>query len=367
MSKDIYQKDKTMARKKQENEIKIPEVLSFRKCAEIFDVEIVGVDIELKGQRMAKAHQNEKGEKVKDTNNIAAMEVAKVSAPDGIVEAHLTVRFDPLRLTPDACNNPEWYTKLPKKLAALVSKERLQAVGSYFAFNICNGSWLWRNRELSEKIGVLATARFSGEPDSTKVAGIGYGLDEMFKATDLRLYPVSPDEEPHAITSPAEVAHLGELIAEALTPISDGGKGKSLHLHVIAKLQMEQGQTFYPSQLFEPVPEMIGKSTIGRKFARTLGGDKPIITGEKAWNAIRRWDAWHNHPMFKDTIAAIEPKGGLLDAHIDLRTKSAHNTIYDYILRVWEDAEGFNDKEACYIIGMLIRGGVFAGDKKEKE
>lgn len=341
----------------------LPTVLSFRRSLELSDavMKAVGpkgdcpVSVYKHGKRTTAAYEEAKdagkaNKKGDDSRNLVYGYDARLPMDCDTLKVDFNITVLPIGTDPDSCDKPEWMTALGGRIADLRESSELSTLARCYAFNLVNGSWLWRNRDVAN--GIRVEVQFD---DQTLV------IDE---ALDLSLRPVLPlgaeGEDPHMALR--AIDGLAEAITGALT-----GKRKPLVVQVIAAVKLFGGQTVWPSQLYVPEKRKEGGIQVGREF---FMGDKdtPLISKEKLGNALRTFDRDHGDTRYPDAIIPIEPNGGSLKFGVNLRKKGV-NTAFALLPRfvnLTGDQKPLTAAERRYLLGCLIRGGVY-GSKEAAE
>lgn len=255
------------------------------------------------------------------------------------------VNVTPGSLRPESCNSQD----VALALNAFVS--RYHALGGFkelaerYIRNILNGAWLWRNGSLFEtgKIEVKATID---------------GVEQSFSASMTAQFD-------NALQVPEA---LVDLVASALA-----GERRVAILRVSAALDAYAGQEVYPSQEFANEA-----NDVSRIFASVRGKDgvrQAFMHPQKVGNALRRIDDWYQPmPGFDLKPLAVEPLG------VDASNQVAHRatngedfyTLVEKRLDVLQAALDVANSasqitaEHHYIVAVLVRGGVFSGEKKAK-
>lgn len=373
----VATKKETAAKKPKRSDFDLPAILGFRRAIEITDGlfcaektvsgETVRADVSVfdHGQRTTASHDSTKDRgdtqrSGEDSRNLIYGQQAKLPRGFDTLVVSTALRILPIRCEPDSCDSDVWH----KAITAAIENAKSEIVegdnvlgllSRYYAYNLANGSWLWRNRDVSDDI--VITIRF------------GSDVVVIENALDLALRPVlgagSEGGDPHAECS--QIDGLASAICEAFS-----GKRRSLRIEVEAKAKMLPGQSVWPSQLFMPVKRVIdreAKTTSGRDFYMVDG--VPAITAEKIGNALRTFDRDHGHHAYLDAVIPAEPNGGSLRYGINLRGKG--KDIRSLLGMFVGIRNGCSDPAPCalpkqdvlYILACIIRGGLFGGAVRE--
>lgn len=241
-----------------------------------------------------------------------------------------------LRVVPDIskptiCNDIDFEKVFTKTISENLS-DTLEELAHRYAYNIANGRFLWRNRVGAQQIKVC-------------VSGEGFNETLEFNAYDFSLDKTKIEN--------SNVIKLTNVILAGL-------KGdKSVVFKVEAFSQLGDAQRIWPSQ------EMILKSVKGEKSRHLFslndvnGFDNvAAMHCEKIGNALRTVDDWYSNDEDVKPIA-VEAYGTVTQRGIAYR--SSRNDFKTLLLR-WLDEENSSQltvDEKCFVVAMLIRGGVF--------
>jgi len=144
------------------------------------------------------------------------------------------------------------------------------------------------------------------------------------------------------------------------------GENKILNIEIKGEFKIQKGGFVFPSQLFLPEKPKVGKNEISRNYFiihNPFSDKKQVgITSEKINNALRRYDIVKDGE--EEKIIAIEPSGSDMTTKKSFRGKGKRlNELY--LKLVYENYEDLTPNDKIFIIGCLIRGGLFneASDK----
>lgn len=362
-------------RKTKRTDYELPGVLSFRRSFEITDgvmfaerlvndsAEVADILIYDHGQRTTKSHEVSKGcgdtqRSGEDSGNLIHVQQAKMPRGFDTLVVKTSILVLPLRFEPDQCGSDIWYKAIKESISRIKESDTIKLISRYYAYNIANGSWLWRNRVISDSIEI--TVRF------------GEKVFRVKDALDLMPYPVSPADaedlsDPHSSYRNIDV--LADAIAMTLA-----GNEKPLRLDVMARIKMMPGQSVWPSQRYTPTKRVVGKQSNGKEIFSSrdfyIFSGSPAITAEKIGSALRTFDRDHGHAVHGGEIIPIEPNGGSLKLGINLRRNGndLRSLLPAFIgIKKCDDGSSvdLSDKDQLYVLGCLIRGGVFGGSKED--
>ncbi len=228
---------------------------------------------------------------------------------------------------PNVCNNQGYQEKLLQTVSDYLAEHGISELAKRYAINIANARWLWRNRIGAEKVTVTVSCK---------------GAKLTFDAKQIPLQYFN--------TESAELRTLTQWIEQGL-------KGEAfVILYVQASAQMGYGQEVYPSQEL-----VLDTGKTKSKVLYEING-KAGMHSQKISNAIRTIDDWYPEAQFP---IAIEPYGAVTTMGTAFRQPKQKMDFYSLF-----DNWVLNDKkpevgQQHYVMGVLIRGGVFGASGKE--
>lgn len=234
---------------------------------------------------------------------------------------------------PNVCNDQDYQQALVATVDSYLDGEGISELARRYATNIANARWLWRNRVGAQSINVEVTCDIDGKQQLLS-----------FDAKSISL---------HNFTEPTDdVNKLASFIERGLTGAA------FVILYVKAFAIMGYGQEVYPSQ--ELVLDT-GK-TKSKILYKVNANGKAGMHSQKVSNAIRTIDNWYPNAQFP---IAIEPYGAVTTMGTAFRQpkdKMDFYTLFDnWVLK--GDAPSIEQQH--YVMGILIRGGVFGASGKE--
>ena len=338
-----------MAKKQKRFEKEIPSVFSLFRGIEISDAEMDGVVVFEHGGVTIKSHlsENEKKNNKIDKDKIVNLyygEVAKTINDE--IKVKFTFKPNKFSKRLSQANDVDYYKEFHEKLNDNERvKEALKKNSEYIAFNLMNGRWLWRNKMIAESVKIVIT----NEKENEKII-IENALDID---NDIML------NENNEIVNNIERNNLKKLAEWIYNGFQTGNNV----LKIEAILKVEKYINAYPSELFVPKKKKItSQMDFGKEYYKTPDTNKPALTAEKVWNAIRTYDVWYpEYDEIKEPIS-IEFKGGSLKFQDAFRNSKSD---FRFVLNKFMNDMDLNDEEMLYFVGCLIRGGIIA-DEKEK-
>ena len=238
---------------------------------------------------------------------------------------------------PSACNNEVFLASYSTAAKGYIEGAGFTELARRYASNIASGRFLWRNRVGSEQLEVQVKVSNTDETwvfDATKFSTRNFDA------------------------SSAELNELASKIADALS-----GRTSFLLLEINAFAQIGKAQDVYPSE--ELVLDK-GNSKGGKSKILYHINDVAGMHSQKIGNALRTIDTWY--PDFEELNVgpiAIEPYGAVTNlgkAYRNPKDKADFFTLFDKFAQ-GEKLE--SQEEEHYVMGVLVRGGVFGESGKE--
>ncbi|WP_457744443.1 type I-F CRISPR-associated protein Cas7f/Csy3 [Sulfurimonas sp.] len=368
-------------------EIALGNTLAFKRALEITDGAMFSLSKDgnetkinpyLHGMRTQKSFDTSKDEgdagkgNGNDTDNLSLVEMAKLNAEDNTLLLKFAVTILPIFIEPEIAESNEQKTLIIEKNKALIANEEaMNFIADCYAYKIINAAWAWRNRDSAIKI----TTKVKLDNDKEKELTI----------KDVQKMPLHPvltsiqkefgDENP-LVEYRDTINTLSQVIKETFQD-----KREPLQLEISAELQMTNGATIYPSQLFEPESIKIGKSPLGKKLytvpfntinVNAINVKEPLksvryenpkvqvgITAEKINNALRKFDLVTDKSSGAETIISFDPNGSDSTSKKAFRADDKTNLIMLYKKLLNSNIEDLEQSEKIFLIAMLVRGGLF--------
>lgn len=238
---------------------------------------------------------------------------------------------------PSACNNEVFLSTYTEAANGYIAEEGFKELARRYASNIASGRFLWRNRVGAEKLEVQVKVSNSDEA-------------WVFDATQLSTRNFDANT--------AELEALATKIADALS-----GKAGFLLLEISAFAQIGKAQDVYPSE--ELVLDK-GNAKGGKSKILYHVNDIAGMHSQKIGNALRTVDTWYpNFETLNVGPIALEPYGAVTNlgkAYRNPKEKADFFTLFDKFAQ-GEKLE--NKEQEHYVMGVLVRGGVFGESGKE--
>jgi CRISPR-associated protein Csy3 len=270
--------------------------------------------------------------------NLQTVDVAALPMEADTLKVMFTLKVLGGAGIPSACNSADYQSKLTAVVQNYVDKFEFSELSRRYAANIANGRFLWRNRIGAEQIEVKAVLVKRGVVEKT------------WQFDALSLTTRNFDAHTAGITPYSELA---ESIKNGLT-----GKGYTL-IEVTAFVRVGGGQEVYPSQ------ELILDKSDSKK-SKTLYAVNGTagMHSQKISNAIRTIDTWYSDEPTAGPIP-IETYGAVTALGKAFRPPAQKNDFYtlfdNWILKDAQLSEG----QQHFVMGVLVRGGVFGEAEKE--
>lgn len=260
--------------------------------------------------------------------NLQTVDSAALDAANDTLVVKWTCKVLPFTGKPNVCNNQDYQAKVLEVVASYKNVLGLRELAKRYAMNIANARWLWRNRVGAEFIQLT----ISNKSESVKIQN----------ARDIRLNDFNADS--------SEIQTITKWIEQGLT-----GEAFSV-LSIEARAIVGYGQEVYPSQ------ELVLDT--GKKKSKVLYQINNIagMHSQKISNAIRTIDDWYTDAEFP---IAIEPYGAVTTLGKAFRQPKLKEDFYS-LFDAWVlKGEQPSPENQHYVMGVLIRGGVFGASGKE--
>ncbi len=226
--------------------------------------------------------------------------------------------------TPSTCNNPDYQKALSQLISEYVTSHGFKALSQYYANNLANGRFLWRNRVGAEQTEVRVTHE-----------GKVWNFDAQ--AFSLKAFE----------TGNSDLNEVAQIIEQGLM-----GEKPTL-LTIEAFSQLGESQTVFPSQ--ELV--MSGGSGNKSKYLYHLN-QQAAMHSQKIGNALRTIDNWYPQADEFGPIA-VEPYGSVTNRGIAYRKPKEKTDFYSLLDNWLLKGDEPELEQQHYVMAMLIRGGVF--------
>ena len=237
----------------------------------------------------------------------------------------------PFNGKPSVCNDQEYQQALVSTVQDYLENQGVSELARRYAINIANARWLWRNRVGAERITVSIRCDVDGDKH-----------DFEFNAKSLPLKDFNTDD--------GKIDELAGLIEKGLN------EDAFIILYIQAAAIVGYGQEVYPSQ--ELVLDT-GK-TKSKELYQISG--KAGMHSQKVSNAIRTIDDWYPDAKFP---IAVEPYGAVTTLGTAFRQPKAKMDFYSLFDSWVLKGEVPSIEQQHYVMGVLIRGGVFGASGKE--
>lgn len=331
--------------------LKTPSVLAFERRLDVSDAYFWQSNSQDKAQALRVVSVQEKSVRGTISNrlkNATASDPAKLDAETQKANLQrvdassldadcdtLVVKFSckvlPFDGTPNVCNEPSYQQAVLDLVAEYKKTHQLTELAKRYAINIANARFLWRNRLGAEHVEVSVS--------------LG-GESIVFKdAKAIKLNDFNQD-------SP-ELAKLSWWIQQGL--LSEA----FVILDITASAKVGYAQEVYPSQ--ELVLDTNNKKS--KVLYRAGSADNhAAMHSQKVSNAIRTIDDWYPEAKFP---IAIEPYGAVTTLGTAFRQPKQKQDFYSLFDGWVLKGKTPTSDEQHYVMGVLIRGGVFGEGGKD--
>lgn len=233
---------------------------------------------------------------------------------------------------PSSCSGKEYNDKLQIFVAKYRDEYEYRELAMRYVTNIVNARWLWRNRVGAHKIEVVVFV------DDKKY---------IFDSKKIGLNDFDSDNN--------DIKEIADKFVQVFT-----NKKEFITINVTGFAQIGKGAEVFPSQELT-----IDSNVKGKKLFVYEGS--AALHSQKIGNAIRTIDDWYNESEdngFVKNPIPVEAYGIVKNfnkAYREPKNKCFYELLDDIVINDTEIDEG--DKH--YVIAMLIRGGVFNGEKEK--
>lgn len=230
---------------------------------------------------------------------------------------------------PFGCNSPDFSSAIRTKVTEFKQGEGIKTLAHRYAYNLANGRFLWRNRVGAEEIKI-----------HVKAAGETF----VFDAYDFSLNDFDKSSDS------TDLQKLAAIISEGLK----GDEQSFVLVEVDAFVKLGHQQHVFPSQEMN-----MGEK--GKSLFKLEGC--AAIHNVKIGNAIRTIDTWYERYAEQGQPIAIEPFGAVTQIGDAFRKNKKEGDLYSTMLD-WVNDNELSLEQQAYVIGNLIRGGVFSKSSK---
>ena len=266
--------------------------------------------------------------------NLQKVDSAALDETNDTLIARFSMKVLPFTGKPNVCNDQDYQQALEQVVSTYLESEGVDELARRYAINILNARWLWRNRVGTERIEITVKCN---EQTVTVDDAKAYSLKD-FNAND-------------------------EAINQVTDWIKAGLNGDAfIILYIEAKAIIGYGQEVYPSQ--ELILDTGSKKSkvLYRVSDRQGAADNAGMHSQKVSNAIRTVDDWYPNAEFP---IAIEPYGAVTTLGTAFRQPKAKVDFYTLFDNWVLKGDAPEIEQQHYVMGVLIRGGVFGASGKE--
>ncbi|MBE9590102.1 type I-F CRISPR-associated protein Csy3 [Moraxella sp. K127] len=243
-----------------------------------------------------------------------------------------TVKVLPFDGKANVCNEQAYQNALLDVVQAYKDEHGFDELARRYAYNIANARFLWRNRMGAESVSVVVT--------------FGDESVEFANARELSLNNFDYQDD--------KLALLASWIKGGLM----GDKFTILTVEAHAKVGF--GQEVYPSQ--ELILDTGSKKSKVLYRVGDISQNRAGMHSQKVSNAIRTIDDWYSDAQFP---VATEPYGAVTTLGTAFRQPKEKQDFYSLFDGWVKDGKIPSENEQHYVMGVLIRGGVFGESGKE--
>ena len=266
--------------------------------------------------------------------NLQKVDSASLDENNDTLVARFSMKVLPFTGKPNVCNDQDYQYALEQVVTDYIDSQGVDELARRYAINVLNARWLWRNRVGTESIKV--TVKCNGKTITIDDAK-AYGLKD-FNSDDTNIKQV------------ADWIQAGLNGAEFII------------LYIEAHAVIGYGQEVYPSQ--ELILDTGSKKSkvLYRVSDRKGSEDNAGMHSQKVSNAIRTVDDWYPDAQFP---IAVEPYGAVTTLGTAFRQPKAKMDFYTIFDNWVLKGDAPDIEQQHYVMGVLIRGGVFGASGKE--
>ena len=288
------------------------------------------------------AKSDEKIEEEVSKANLQTVDYCALGEEEDTLKVRFTLKFLGDVTEPHSCNESKkgkeegFLDKYERFAKGYIDEHGFEELAFRYAYNLANGRFLWRNRFASEEVEVVVR---EGE-EEWRFNAFSYPLADFDRDFD----------------EGGKVAELAEKIGRALA-LEDG----FLLLEVEARAKMGKGQEVYPSE--ELIPSKGGSKDEKSKILYSSDG-KAAFHSQKIGNAVRTCDTWYPEYEEEEYPIPFEPYGTVSNMGRAFRPPTSKKDFYTLFAKALE-GESVEEGDLHYVMGCLVRGGVYGGGSKE--
>lgn len=278
-----------------------------------------------------------------EKSNIQKVDACYLRENQDTLKIHFTLKVLGNLQEPSTCNDKNFLERYKNKVREYVETEGFEELGRRYALNIANGRFLWRNRVGASEVEVVVKSNPNEE-----------GVGEKEWKFNAKSYPLRNFKE-----FDEKVSELGSLIAKTLS----GDEESFLILDIVCYAKVGEAQEVYPSEEFVDSPKTKSKNEKSKTLYEIDG--QAAMHSQKIGNAIRTIDTWYSAYEEEGYPISIEPYGTVTTKGTAFRIpakKEDFFTLFDMMM----EGEGLEREQAHYVMGTLVRGGVFGAKGQEE-
>lgn len=340
---------------------KLPKVLSFQRGIINSDGIMyncfAGTDSKLKKVRVVRHGMlGTQGD-----NNIALPQITESAKTEPEAEGLLirySIGFLPLHNLLFSTSDPEFAGHCKSFIDRFLSSDELAEISKRYARNILNGRWFYRNAELETSREVKVTFLDSDIDPITIGSRTDLGFASSYMADEEKLGA----EIAKCLKGASKMRFLVEgrinfgfrgaiEVFPSQNYVSNKPKGFARPLYKVGVIENKE--------LDEALKDLEPSSF--RADLMTMGF--AALRDQKIGNALRTIDTWYDNGKDLAPIS-IEPSGASLKDNVYYRkNKNSAYELLGYIDELKPGEGGKLNKDAMFVLAIMVRGGVFSGKK----
>ncbi len=266
--------------------------------------------------------------------NLQKVDSASLDENNDTLVARFSLKVLPFTGKPNVCNDQDYQQALEQVVTDYIDTQGVDELARRYAINVLNARWLWRNRVGTESIKTTVKCN-----------------DQTITIDDAKAYGLKDFNSDDANT---------RQVADWIKAGLNGDE--FIILYVEAQAIIGYGQEVYPSQ--ELILDTGSKKSkvLYRVSDRKGSEDNAGMHSQKVSNAIRTIDDWYPDAQFP---IAVEPYGAVTTLGTAFRQPKAKMDFYTLFDNWVLNGNAPDTSQQHYVMGVLIRGGVFGASGKE--
>ena len=285
--------------------------------------------------RLKKSEEGKIDAKI-ESANLQTIDSCALTPKQDTLKLNFTLKILSGVETPSACNHEGFNQSYAKAVKNYIEEHGFKELSRRYAINLANGRFLWRNRVGSENIEV-----------QIKVLNNNISKNWTFDSLAINIQNFEYESD--------DIQELANLIAKTLS-----GENEFLLLEINAFAQVGKSQDVYPSEEL-----VLDKNNSKEKKSKILYDVNGVAAmhSQKIGNAIRTIDTWYPEYEEHKRPIAIDPYGAVTNLGRAYRQPKQKKDFFSLFDRFSQGEKLDSVEEEHFVMGVLVRGGVF-GEKQ---